>query len=369
MRIPGLAVAAGTVGVAAWMVRAGRPVPEAIGGRPSGARLDRSRESEAWSEGRFRNQRVRHEPAGRTAAGTAKQLVVGRGLRHPSGDVPIIRGPIAHAPDGTHVTWLGHSSVLVQVDGVGVLIDPVWSDRCSPSQQVGPRRWHPVPCAIDELPTVHAVVISHDHYDHLDMHSIKELAARDAQTRFVVPLGVGAHLEKWGVESARIDELDWHEEVAVAGVRLVATPAQHFSGRGLVRDATLWASWVIAGPTTRVFYSGDTGYCDAFAEIGERHGPFDATLIQVGAYDAGWPLVHMTPEQGINTHEDVRGGLLVPLHWATFNLAFHPWSEPVERLVTEAARRGVSTHVPRPGERIDVAAPPTERSPWWRALG
>ncbi|KGN32247.1 Zn-dependent hydrolase [Knoellia sinensis KCTC 19936] len=324
--------------------------------------------SPEWSNGRFHNQQLRFEPSSRSLAGGLKDFVSGRQSRHPVGDVPLVRGALGALPEGTRVTWLGHSTVLVQIDGAVVLLDPVWSDRCSPSQQVGPRRLHPVPVALRDLPPVDAVVISHDHYDHLDMDSIKDLARLRHETRFVVPLGIGAHLEKWGVPADRIDELDWHEDTKVAGVRLVATPAQHFSGRGLSRDGTLWASWVLEGETSKVFYSGDTGYFVGFAQIGERYGPFDLALVQVGAYDTGWPTIHMTPEHGVEAAMDVGAAAMVPVHWGTFNLAFHPWSEPIERVLVEAERHGMRVVVPRPGEPVDVSALPDGPSFWWRSV-
>lgn len=341
-----------------------------MGARASGERAARMAASPEWSNGKFHNQQLRFEPSSRSLAGSVRELVAGGQERHPVGDVPLVREPLTAEVDGLHVTWLGHSTALVQLDGTVVLLDPVWSERCSPSQQVGPKRLHPVPVELGDLPPVDAVVISHDHYDHLDMDSVKELARLRPKTRFVVPLGIGAHLEKWGVAPERIDELDWHEDAKVAGVRLVATPAQHFSGRGLSRDGTLWASWVIEGASQRVFYSGDTGYFVGFAQIGERYGPFDVSLVQVGAYDPGWPTIHMTPEHGVEAHLDVRAAVMVPVHWGTFNLAFHAWSEPIERLLVEAERRGARVVVPRPGERlrIDAATADAEPTPWWRSV-
>jgi L-ascorbate metabolism protein UlaG (beta-lactamase superfamily) len=266
-----------------------------------------------------------------------------------------------------HVTWFGHASSLVEIDGARVLIDPVWSERCSPSRLAGPHRLHRAPIELADLPSLDAVVISHDHYDHLDMATIQWLAA-ERTAPFLVPLGVGAHLEKWGVPLDRIIELDWDEETTVGPIRFVATPAQHFSGRRIAkRNYTLWASWVIAGPTHKVFYSGDTGYFDGFARIGAEYGPFDATLVQIGAYDPSWPDIHMTPEEGVSTHLDVRGGLLIPVHWGTFVLAFHPWAEPVDRAWKESKARGVTLAVPRPGERVDVSDPPAVDG-WWQTL-
>jgi L-ascorbate metabolism protein UlaG (beta-lactamase superfamily) len=184
---------------------------------------------------------------------------------------------------------------------------------------------------------------------------------------FVVPLGVGAHLERWSVPSSRIIELDWNESTVASGLTLTATAARHFSGRMRQDNSTLWASWVVTGRDRRIFYTGDSGYFDDYAEIGASHGPFDATLVQIGAYSPYWPDIHMTPEQGVATHVAVRGGLMIPVHWCTFNLALHRWSEPVERLSAEAAAHGVSVAVPLPGQTVDVdAAPATE--PWWRAV-
>jgi L-ascorbate metabolism protein UlaG (beta-lactamase superfamily) len=246
------------------------------------------------------------------------------------------------------------------------LIDPIWSERCSPSQSVGPRRTHEPPVALSDLPRLDAILISHDHYDHLDMATVEELV-RIQDAPFVVPLGVGAHLDAWGVPAGRIVELDWRDEYAVNGVTLTCTAARHFSGRGLQRDGTLWASWVVAGPTRRLFYTGDSGYFDGYAEIGEHYGPFDATLIQIGAYGDAWPHIHMFPEEGVTAHVDLRGGLMIPVHWATFNLAFHAWSEPVERVWLDAKAHGVRLAVPRPGERVDVDAPAPVDG-WWESL-
>ncbi|WP_184923900.1 MBL fold metallo-hydrolase [Saccharothrix ecbatanensis] len=351
-----LALAAGAV---AW---AARDVPSALGGKPGGDRVLRS---PRYRDGKFHNaSQTRTMPDG--AAGTFRELLFGGQQRHPVGEVPLVP-PVVGTPDGLHITWYGHASALIEIDGARILVDPVWSDRCSPSPVVGPRRLHPVPHRLDEVGQVDAVVISHDHYDHLDLPTVRALT-RDQDAVFVVPLGIGAHLRRWKVPEHRIVELDWDESHEVAGVTLVATAAQHFSGRGFKRDNTLWASWVVKGPRHRVYYSGDTGYFDGYKRIGEEHGPFDASLIQIGAYGPGWPDIHMTPEEGVAAHRDVQGGLLIPVHWATFNLAFHDWSEPVDRVWREAKANEIPLAVPRPGERIDVDQPPAVDG-WWQALG
>ncbi|MGE5831200.1 MAG: MBL fold metallo-hydrolase, partial [Micromonosporaceae bacterium] len=296
-----------------------------------------------------------------------RELVFGGQRRTPRGRVPIVvpsGWTEAGAPDALSLVWLGHASTLVEIEGRRVLIDPVWSLRCSPSALVGPRRLHPMPMPLRDLPAVDAILISHDHYDHLDMATVRELAHRQSAP-FLMPLGVGAHLQRWRVPEARVIELDWDESTTVAGLRLTMTQARHFSGRTLHRNETQWGSWVIAGQRRRIFYTGDTGYFPGFADLGAEHGPFDLTLVQIGAYSPYWPDIHMTPEQAIAAHLDLRGGLLVPVHWATFNLALHSWSEPVDRIWSEAKANDVRLAVPRPGQRVSVDDP-AEVDGWWQ---
>ncbi|MFJ4713430.1 MBL fold metallo-hydrolase [Streptomyces sp. NPDC088785] len=349
--------------------------PAAFGAEPAGARLERIRRSPNFADGSFRNpEGARTRPDG-SMIEFAKVYFrkEERVLRAPAGTVPVHPTTLADlakpSASGLRVTWMGHSSVLAEIDGARVLFDPVWGDRCSPFAFAGPKRLHPAPLPLAALGPVDVVVISHDHYDHLDMPTIKALA--DTDTVFAVPLGVGAHLEHWGVPADRLRELDWHEETKVAGVTLTATPARHFCGRG-VRNAqhTLWASWVVAGPDHRVFHSGDTGYFQGFKEIGAEHGPFDLTMIQIGAYSAYWPDIHMTPEEGIRAHLDLQGsavsGPMLPIHWATFNLAPHPWTEPGEHSVDAARRAAARVALPRPGEPFEPSAASLPASRWWR---
>ncbi|GGQ56815.1 MBL fold metallo-hydrolase [Couchioplanes azureus] len=335
-----------------------------IGDRAVGERAERYRRSPQFAEGKFRNT----VPASEVAIASMPRLLAAaltdRERRYPIRPIPVVTPETGG--DGLYVTWYGHSSALIEIEGRRVLIDPLWSDRCSPSRLQGPKRLHEPPVPLRDLPPLDAVLISHDHYDHLDMETVRTLVDLQAAP-FLVPLGIGAHLERWGVPATRIVELDWDERASVAGVEFVATPARHFSGRGFSRDETLWSSWVIAGPNRKVFYSGDTGYFPGFARIGEEHGPFDATLVQIGAYGDAWPDIHMTPEDGVATHVDVRGGLMIPVHWATFNLALHDWAEPADRAWREAKARDVRLAVPRPGERVDVDNPPAVDG-WWQQL-
>ncbi|MFG3120937.1 MBL fold metallo-hydrolase [Streptomyces sp. NPDC048201] len=351
--------------------------PEAFGAEPRGERLARIHRSPHFKDGVFQNPggTARTRPSGSTLD-LAKAFFDKdtRPVRAPHGTIPVHPTTVADLAKppvtGLRVTWLGHSSVLVEIDGHRVLFDPVWGERCSPFPFAGPKRLHPVPLPLAALGPVDVVVISHDHYDHLDLPTIKALAGTD--TLFAVPLGVGAHLEHWGVSPDRLRELDWNESTEVGGVTLTATPARHFCGRGLRNTQhTLWASWVVAGAEHKVFHSGDTGYFDGFKDIGAAHGPFDATMIQIGAYSPYWPDIHMTPEEGVRAHLDLQSGtphgVLLPIHWGTFNLAMHAWAEPGEWTKDAAEAVGQVIASPRPGEPFEPAGR-VPSDPWWRSV-
>jgi L-ascorbate metabolism protein UlaG (beta-lactamase superfamily) len=294
-------------------------------------------------------------------------------MRVPSCPLPVVTDAAARlavAPaSGLRITWLGHSTTLIEIDGVRLLTDPIWSQRASPSRWVGPRRYHPPPLALAALPPLDAVLISHEHYDHLDMDTVRALAARGVP--FHVPLGIGAHLAAWGVPSAQIVEHDWWQGTVLRdGVRVVSTPARHFNGRGLPwRRGSLWTSWSIVGPRHRVFFSGDTGLTESLREIARREGPFDAALVEIGQYHPTWGNIHLGPVGALDAFARLDARTLIPIHWSTFVLAYHAWSEPAETLMTEAARRGISVATPRLGEPIEPAGPsPTPTTAWWRAL-
>jgi L-ascorbate metabolism protein UlaG (beta-lactamase superfamily) len=334
----------------------------ALGKAAAGERLARMQASPAWSGERFRNAIPTAEMATWTLT---KRWLQGADFTSPSQPPPTVTptGLGTLPVSGLRITWFGHSSLLVELDGKRFLTDPVWSERCSPSSVLGPKRFFEPPLPLDQLPPIDAVVLSHDHYDHLDEPSIRVLNQR--VPLFIVPLGLGAHLEYWGVPAAKIRELDWWGQTHVGGIELTATPARHFSGRSLGdADKTLWAGWSLRGPSHRVYYSGDTAMFPGFKEIGARLGPFDATLIEVGAYDRMWADVHLGPEQAVQAHRDVKGKLMLPVHWGTFNLALHAWTEPVERLLVAAQHASVNVVVPRPGESIDPSNPPPPAA-WW----
>lgn len=269
------------------------------------------------------------------------------------------------APDRS-LFKLGHSTVLLKLRGSYWLTDPVFSERAFALQWMGPKRFHAPAIALADLPPLRGVILSHDHYDHLDKHAIRALI--DRSELFLAPLGVGDRLRGWGVPADKIRQFDWWQSIEVGGLTLTATPGQHFSGRSLSDSRrTLWTSWVIEDENLRIFFSGDSGYFDGFAEIGQRFGPFDLTLMETGAYDAQWPFVHMQPEQSVQAHIDLRGKVMLPIHNSTFDLAMHSWYDPLERVLTISQEKGVQLSTPVFGERIDIERP-VPGSAWWREL-
>jgi L-ascorbate metabolism protein UlaG (beta-lactamase superfamily) len=339
------------------------------------------------------------------------------------GEIPLVTPAFPDAAGDLAVTWYGHATTLLEIDGCRFRLDPVFGERVSPVRGRGPKRMHPVPGEIEDLPALDAVVISHDHYDHLDHESIVRLE-RSHQPRYVVPLGVDLHLVAWGVPTERITALDWRDSIEVNGIRLTCTEARHNSGRGIDESVTLFAGWAFHGPRHSAWFAGDSGTSKRFASIGADLGPFDLTLVPVGAYDPFWPDIHMDPEQAVAAHRDVnrvgdeaqtpvadaagvadrflagdqridtpggeheegeptttsrttrtaaRRSVMLPVHWATFNLAMHWWSEPIRRTLRAAAEADVPIITPRVGERVDLSGDdPTEAAarfsdPWWRA--
>ena len=254
----------------------------------------------------------------------------------------------------------------MRLGGEFYLTDPVFSKRASPVQWVGPARFHAAPLEIADLPPIKAVILSHDHCDHLDRASVLELAARTSY--FVTPLGVGDLLIGWGVDPAKVRQFDWWQQTELGPVKLVATPAQHFSGRGLTNgNSTLWASWVIQHGGLKIFFSGDTGYFKGFKEIGAKYGPFDVAMLETGAYDKQWPDVHMQPEETMQAFLDLGAAWLLPVHNGTFDLGLHPWQEPFDRIDALATARGVALTTPEMGEALDLGKPHAGKR-WWRDL-
>jgi len=284
---------------------------------------------------------------------------------------------------GLRVTWFGHSSTLLEIDGVRVLIDPVWDERASPFQWIGPRRFFAPPLQLEELPPLDAVLISHDHFDHLGAGTVRKLARLQPNARWVTSLEVGAILRRCGVKAKRITELDWTEQVYIESANgsvceITSVPSRHFSGRSLWnRFETLWASFVLRGAPTaaqgpnrrghKVYYGADSGWWDGFAEIGAAHGPFDLTMLEIGAFNDLWRQIHLGPDAAARAFRAMGGsGLLMPIHWGLFDLALHAWRQPMERLLEIAPAEGVKLWSPQPGVPTDVVADVELRSDWWR---
>lgn len=300
---------------------------------------------------------------------TMRDFLCGGERRTPSGALPLAN-PLEtwrSAPEaGLRVTWLGHSSLFVEIDGARVLVDPVWGERVSPMSFAGPKRFHPPVVPLEAVPAPDVVIVSHDHYDHLDAPTIRALAR--TRVPFVTSLGVGAHLERWGVPAERITELDWWEEATVRGLTITAAPAQHFSGRGLKdRNSTLWSSFVLRGGQHAFFAGADTGLTTEYLEIARRLGPFDMVALEIGAWHPSWGDIHMGPENAVKAYQMLGSGVLLPIHWGTFNLAMHPWDEPAETVLRAATAAGVALAMPRLGAPVEPSRLETV-DPWWRSV-
>jgi L-ascorbate metabolism protein UlaG (beta-lactamase superfamily) len=344
-------------------------MPSSRNGRIAGLRLERARASRQFAEGCFRNT----APVGPGLQGSKLPLLgeffCNGAQRTPPSALPL-DNPLetwGRPPSsGLRVTWLGHSTMLLELDGARVLTDPVWGERASPLSFAGPKRFHAAPVPLQALPKLDAVLVSHDHYDHLCRSTIEALAK--LRVPFVTTLGVGARLEAFGVLPELITELDWWEHTTVGPVGFTATPAQHFSGRGMGdRNTTLWASWVLTTDKHRVFFSGDTGLTTEFEEIGRRHGPFDLVMLEVGAFHPSWGGIHLGPENALKAHAMLGGGTLMPVHWGTFNLALHAWDEPAETLLRLASEQRVRLFTPRLGSALEPAHV-EQLAPWWREV-
>ncbi len=344
---------------------------KALGARAEGERLRQIEASPLYKDGAFENVIPTKVGEMSTMWPVLLEWINGDEERTPLSPTPMhpdtasaLAAPIH---DGLRLTWLGHSTVLIELEGATMLTDPMFGERASPSTLMGPKRFHAPPLALSQLPQLDAVLISHDHYDHLDMGSIQWLAA-NRDMPFYAPLGVGAHLEAWGVPAERIIEVRWWDELAVGstGVKAVATPSRHFSGRGLTdRNATLWTSWAVVGPTRRVYFSGDTGPTPQFEEIGARLGPFDVTMLEVGAQHPSWGEIHLGPVEALRAHKMLRGDALLPIHWGTFELALHAWNEPLQTLSREATTLNIPLLTPIVGAPISV----TDETPvWWEDM-
>ena len=337
-----------------------------FGKAPTGARLQRIRHSPHYSDGSFQNL-VPTVVTGKDAS-FLKMLKEYRNRpasTAPPRPIPSVRTDLRSLPDdAATLVWFGHSSYLLKIGKTHILVDPVFSGNASPVSFFAKAFPGSNTYGVDDMPaTIEAVLLTHDHYDHLDYKTILQL--KDRTNHFYTSLGVGAHLEFWGIEPGRITELDWWEscsfdaagrpqEAATGEMSLTATPARHFSGRSLKRGGAIWSSFVLKTPGYSLFLGGDSGYEQHFKAIGERFGPFDLAILECGQYGKNWPYIHMQPEETVMAAQDLRAATLLPVHWAKFTLALHPWDEPIRRVSAAAAKAGLPLTTPRIGESVTV---------------
>lgn len=344
-----------------------------FGHKPSAERLQHFATLDHYQDGKFINQIPSEmDMSFANLASVLGDYIKGNPNRQPNSPLPVEKVDsldIAnHESSFTGVTWFGHSAILLEVAGKTLFLDPMLGESPSPHPWLGSKRYsEELPISMDQLPPIDAVLLSHDHYDHLDYESIRALKGK--VNAFYVPLGVGAHLRSWGVEESKIHEMDWWDEAEHDGIQLTCTPARHFSGRGLFnRASTLWASWVISAPTANIYFSGDSGYGPHFKEIGEKLGPFDLAMMECGQYDLRWEAIHMLPEQTAQAFVDVQGKVLMPIHWGAFTLALHTWTDPVERLSAKARELDLTLATPKIGQPLILPPRQLPTDAWWEQV-
>lgn len=353
-------------GVVAWLY-----LDPVFGAKSSKDEVQYYEQVSNYSDGRFHNLiPTKMEMGFSTTISVLHDFIKGTPHQKPKNLLPVIQyseiDKGSRKDNQTKIMWFGHSALLMDIDGKTLLLDPILGHSVSPVPLFGGKRFSKqLPIEVEQLPFIDAVIISHDHFDHLDYGTIQKL--KHKVNRFFVPLGVGSHLKRWGIAPEKISEHYWWQELQWEGLRFVCTPARHFSGRSISdRDSTLWCSWVITGKSTNVFFCGDSGYGSHFQEIGDKYGPFDVTFMECGQYDERWSAIHMMPEETVKAQQDVKGKLLIPIHWGAFALALHSWYDPIRRVTQEADRQGVKIATPKIGEWIYVGRDEYPRSLWWK---
>ncbi|MFC1640679.1 MBL fold metallo-hydrolase [Patescibacteria group bacterium] len=324
--------------------------------------------SERYKEGKFQNTYPRKIQTAGSVFQTFKKWTNNRAGRKPQEPLPIVVPELDDVDVSSDVRfiWLGHSSLYCEIEGKRLLLDPILQNRVSFTQLAGPKRFQPSPLAAEDIPDLDAIIISHDHYDHLEKDTIKKLAPRTKH--IIVPLGIKPLIARWGIDADKIQELDWWDIASFDGLEIIAGPAQHFSGRSF-RDINkrLWCTWIIKGFNKRIFFSGDTGMTDELEKVGAKYGPFNLGFIKIGAYGDEWPTIHLTPDESVELCKMLQCQLLMPIHWATFTLSYHPWREPGDRLIELAGKENVSIVTPKIGESVELSKQRENRI-WWKDL-
>jgi len=338
-----------------------------LGAKPNQKQTEDKAKSSHYKDGKFLNQ----EPTKTSFSLKDTWLFLKKKMsnkaivEHEIEVIKMSKDMFRNTPDSLQrITWLGHSTALIEIDGQTIITDPMFSSSPSPVPGfVGKRFSKEMPIEIEDLPEIDVVLISHDHYDHLDRKSIKEL---DKKTKkYIMPLGVDAHLIKWGINPNKMEILDWSQSTRYANIEFSCTPGQHFSGRGLESCNTLWCSWVINTTSSKLFFSGDSGYGPHFKQIGEQYGPFDLALMECGQYDESFAQIHMMPEQSVQAAVDIKANLMLPIHWGSFALSLHDWNEPITRAIKQANSLDLKLTTPRIGESLYLNMPNPPIDTWW----
>ncbi len=346
--------------LASWMFMQ----QKSFGKNPQGARLERIKQSPHYKDGKFVVQPEIGKTPKNAPMGKMLREFVKKHITNPDFKIPAIKTDLHQSvTDRPVIIWFGHSSYLIKIGGKNILVDPVLSERTSPVSYIGSRNFDGTKIyAASDFPEIDVLVITHDHYDHLDYQSMLDLKPKVKQ--IITSLGVGSHLEYWGYDTAKIKELDWGESANIDGLSLTATPAIHFSGRGLVRDKTFWSSFVLKAGGASIFIGGDSGYAEHYKKIGEQYGPFDIALLECGQYNELWPDIHQMPEQTAQAAADLNTEILMPVHWGKFALGFHEWNEPIKRVTAKAKELGIKVTTPKIGELVVVDSLYPE-TVWW----
>ena len=337
-----------------------------FGGNPNEESLAKMKLSPNYKNKTFQNLEHTLQNTGFKLSTIPKFFMKGKNLT-PEVKLPQIKlakSYFDNEPQQPRITWFGHSTLFVEMEGMNIFIDPMLGEVPAPHPLLGNARFNKeLPISIENLPEIDLVLISHDHYDHLDYSSIQQLHSKVKQ--FYVPLGIKAHLTDWGVDASKIIEFDWWESNILNGIEFVSAPARHFSGRGFTRNNTLWCSWVIKSENNAIFFSGDSGYGKHFKEIGDKYGPFDFAMMECGQYNEQWAQIHMTPEETIQASIDVQTKLMMPIHWGAFKLALHTWNDPIVRANKKAKKLNVNIAIPKIGEAVILNEKNYPNSKWW----
>ncbi|KQS31324.1 MBL fold metallo-hydrolase [Dyadobacter sp. Leaf189] len=338
-----------------------------FGRKPTGARLERIKQSPNYRDGQFQNES--NTPALAEGASYLKVMVnffFGKSqLNVPPAPIPSQKTDLLHLDPAENIlVWFGHSSYFMQIDGKKFLVDPVLSGHASPVTFTTPSFKGTDIYSVADLPEIDYLLISHDHYDHLDYETILKLKSKVKQV--VTGLGTGEHFEYWGYEPAKIIEKDWNETAVLGdGFNIHITPARHFSGREFSRNTALWVSMVLQTPKHKIFIGGDSGYDHHFKKIGEKFGGFDLALLECGQYNEAWKYIHMMPEETVLAAKELNAKKLMPVHWAKFSLALHDWNEPIQRAVAEAGKQNIPLVTPLIGQKVNLDGDQTWRQ-WWK---